>query len=78
MHKQTAVIFGSWCPGDKEMEMALISFNAIINNFSDADIFVGINPPYNPQWIDLLSKYDNVIINYVPESLVINSDARLS
>jgi hypothetical protein len=73
---KNAVIFSSWCPTEEEFAIASSHWNAIMSNYSDCDIYVGVNPPLHYSWLELLKKSGpNVFIEIVPFNLAVDSDA---
>lgn len=68
------VIFSSYVPNQAAFENAKASWDAVVENFSDAKFYVGINPPVYQPWLDYVSG-KGVSIKIVPDHLAVDSDA---
>jgi hypothetical protein len=74
--KRTAVVFASYVPDEPALKLALLYLKTIMTCFSDADVFVGVNPcACRDAWCESLAEAGKrVRVAQVPDHLVIDSD----
>lgn len=77
MHKD-CVAFSSYVPNVQSVEKATFFLDCFVENFSDCDIYVGVNYPWCSEWVETLEAYKeklNLFIDFVDINKVIDSDA---
>lgn len=75
---KTAILFASYLPHEDRLYIGKQFFNVFVNNFKDADIYVGINPGTVDGWASILDEYKkelNIEYGYVERDLYSKSDA---
>ena len=73
-----AILFATFVPTVESLSVAKKYLEIIKNNFSDCDIYIGINYGTIPEWKILLDEYSSYITlkyAFVSKELNIDSDA---
>jgi hypothetical protein len=73
--QKEAILFSAFVPNKDSLQAAKTTWDVIVRDYSDCDVFMGINPPLLPKWVEEIHKHPNVTFEMVPDNLVVNSDA---